>query len=113
MHSSIGMLNSRISILKHYLEAVKSGELKADPSVLRDIKVICQQLPAIDSTAFKVEFLSVCTLRCLLTCSQEYNDALLLTYLAAMTKSSVATVEMLEKFNNTYDRHGRHHRGMF
>jgi hypothetical protein len=53
------MLNSRIIILKNYLEAVKSGELKADPSVLRDIKAICQQLPAIDSTAFKVEFLSV------------------------------------------------------
>jgi len=102
VHSSIKMLNSRITILKNYLQSVKSGELVADPSVLREIMSIAQQLPAIDSNEFKVEFLS------------EYNDALLLTYLASMTKSSVATQEMLEKFNSTYDRHGgRHHRGMF
>jgi len=101
MHSSIKMLNSRIIILKNYLEAVKKGELTPDPAVLREIRAVCQQLPAVDSNEFKVEFLS------------EYNDALLLTYLATMTKSSVATVEMLEKFNNTYDRHGRHHRTMF
>jgi len=102
VHSSIKMLHSRISILKNYLQSVKSGELQADPAVLREIMAICQQLPAIDSNEFKVEFLS------------EYNDALLLTYLAAMTKSSVATQEMLDKFNSTYDRHGgRHHRGMF
>lgn len=60
MHSSIKMLNSRIMILKNYLEAVKSGQLLADPSALRDIKAICQQLPAVDSNEFKVEFLSVC-----------------------------------------------------
>lgn len=60
MHNSIKMLNSRIAILKNYLEAVKSGQLNADPSVLRDVKSICQQLPAIDSNEFKVEFLSVC-----------------------------------------------------
>jgi len=102
MHSSIKMLNSRVAILRNYLQAVQSGALPPDPAVLRDIKAICQQLPAIDSNEFKVEFLS------------EYNDTLLLTYLAAMTKSSLATTEMLEKFNNTYDRHGGgRHRGMF
>jgi len=102
MHSSIKMLNNRVAILRNYLEAIKTGALPPDPTVLRDIKAICQQLPAIDSNEFKVEFLS------------EYNDTLLLTYLATMTKSSLATTEMLEKFNNTYDRHGGgRHRGMF
>jgi COP9 signalosome complex subunit 6 len=100
MHSAIKMLSSRISLLRRYVEEVKAGKLPADPAVMRDINSICRQLPAINSNEFKVEFLS------------EYNDALLLTYMATLTKASVATVDMLEKFNNTYDRQGRGHRGM-
>eukprot|EP01126_Amoeba_proteus_P060675 TRINITY_DN8055_c0_g1_i8.p1 TRINITY_DN8055_c0_g1~~TRINITY_DN8055_c0_g1_i8.p1 ORF type:complete len:161 (-),score=21.34 TRINITY_DN8055_c0_g1_i8:75-557(-) len=101
VQSSVTMLNSRILILKNYLEAVKAGTLVPDASVLRDLKSLCQQLPAIDTPEFKDEFLS------------EYNDALLLTYLATISKSSVALSELLEKFNDTFgDRHFRARRGM-
>jgi len=100
MLSSIRMLNSRITILKKYMQAVKAGELKPSPSIIRDIQNVTHQLPAIKSNEFKVEFLA------------EYNDALLITYMASITKSSIAVLEMLDKFNGTYDRHSRHTRGM-
>jgi COP9 signalosome complex subunit 6 len=100
LHQSIKMLHVRISVLKQYLEAVKAGKLPADQSLLRDINSVCQQLPAIDSGEFNEAFFT------------EYNDALLLTYMAAITKASSATNEMLEKFNATQDRQFRK-RGMF
>jgi COP9 signalosome complex subunit 6 len=100
LHQSIKMLHVRISVLKQYLEAVKAGKFPADQSLLRDINSVCQQLPAIDSGEFNEAFFT------------EYNDALLLTYMAAITKASSATNEMLEKFNATQDRQFRK-RGMF
>jgi COP9 signalosome complex subunit 6 len=100
LHQSIKMLHVRVSVLKQYLEAVKAGKLPADQALLRDINAVCQQLPAIDSGEFNEAFFT------------EYNDALLLTYLAAITKASSATNEMLEKFNVTQERQFRK-RGMF
>jgi len=92
LHQSIKMLHVRISILRSYLEAVKAGTLPADQSLLRDINSVCQQLPAIESGEFNEAFFT------------EYNDTLLLTYMAAIAKASSATSEMLEKFNTTQDR---------
>jgi len=99
LHQSIKMLHLRITILKNYLEAVKAGTLPVDQSVLRDINSVCQQLPAIESGEFNEAFFT------------EYNDTLLLTYMAAIAKASSATNEMLEKFNTTQDRSFRK-RGM-
>jgi len=100
MHQSIKMLHTRISVLKNYVEAVKAGKLPADQNILKDISAVCSQLPAIDSGEFKEALFT------------EYNDALLLTYLATITKASSSTNEMLEKFNATQDRQFRK-RGMF
>jgi len=100
LHQSIKMLHIRISVLRQYLESVKANKLPADQNLLRDINAVCQQLPAIDSGEFNEAFFT------------EYNDALLLTYMAAITKASSATNEMLEKFNSTQDRQFRK-RGMF
>jgi len=100
LHQSIKMLHVRISVVKQYLEAVKAGKLPTDQNLLREINAVCQQLPAIDSGEFSEAFFT------------EYNDALLLTYMAAITKASSATNEMLEKFNSTQDRQFRK-RGMF
>lgn len=99
LHQSIKMLHVRISVLKSYLEAVKAGTLPADQGLLREINSVCQQLPAIESGEFNEAFFT------------EYNDTLLLTYMAAISKASSATNEMLEKFNATQDRSFRK-RGM-
>jgi len=100
LQQSIKMLHVRISVVKNYLEAVKAGKLPVDQGLLRDVNAVCQQLPAIESGEFNEAFFT------------EYNDALLLTYMAAITKASSATNEMLEKFNATQDRSFRK-RGMF
>jgi len=101
LHQSIKMLHIRITVLKLYLEAVKAGKFPdPDQNLLREINAICHQLPAIESGEFNEAFFT------------EYNDALLLTYMAAMTKASSATNELLEKFNATQDRQFRK-RGMF
>jgi len=92
MHSSISMLNIRIGIIKGYLTAVVNGQLSPDYSVIRHISALTKQLPASESNQFKLDFLT------------EYNDTLLLTYLATITKASHAINQMMEKFNATYDR---------
>jgi len=96
LHQSIKMLHIRITVLKLYLEAVKAGKFPdPDQNLLREINAVCQQLPAIESGEFNEAFFT------------EYNDALLLTYMAAITKASSATNELLEKFNATQDRQFR------
>jgi len=101
IHSAIKMLNLRIKTIVQFLKATQSGQLKErDEAILRQINALCQELPAIDTDKFKEDFLT------------EYNDALLVTYLAAITKTSNAINEMIEKFNITFDRHARR-RGFF
>jgi COP9 signalosome complex subunit 6 len=101
LQSAVKMLNSRVMVIKRYLEAVKSGALKPDYALLREISALCQQLPAIQTAEFKHDFLV------------DYNDALLITYLAAITKTSTGISEMMEKFNATYDPRAFRRRGMF
>jgi len=100
MHQSIKMLHLRICVIKQYLEDVKSGKLPVDQATLRDVMQLCHQLPAIGSGEFNQAFFT------------EYSDALLLTYMATLTKAASASNEMLEKFNMTQDRQFRK-RGMF
>jgi len=100
MHNAIKMLYLRIKILVKLLESMKSGKIPPNHSLLRRISSLTNLLPAIDSPAFRQEFLN------------EYNDALLVTYLAGITKTSSTLNEMIEKFNITFDRHSRR-RGFF
>jgi len=95
LHSAIKMLNFRIKALLQYAKAAHAGQIARDEGILRQINALVQQLPAIDTDKFKEDFLT------------EYNDALLVTYLASITKTSHAANEMIEKFNITYDRHTR------
>jgi len=95
LHSAIKMLNLRIKVLLQFAKASQTGQVPRDEGILRQINALVQQLPAIDTDKFKEDFLT------------EYNDALLVTYLASITKTSHAVNEMIEKFNITYDRHSR------
>jgi len=99
MHSSIKMLTERIGFIAAYLENVKAGALPPDQTVLRSIGALMQQLPAIDSARFSGDF------------ADEHNDALLLTYLSALTKTSAALAQLTEKFNVAFDRSASRRRG--
>lgn len=57
-------------MLHHLLLSFSRGELPLDHSLLRQVSSLVRRLPAIDSAHFREEFLT------------EYNDTLLMTYLA-------------------------------
>jgi len=94
-HNAIKMLHTKIKILKKFLEATASGEVKPDHGLLRQIAGLCNLLPAIDTEAFKEDFLN------------EYNDALLVTYLSSITKGASIINDMVDRYNTAYDRQGR------
>jgi len=95
IHNAITMLHSRIMVLTKFLEAVKSGKVPKDHGLLRKTATLCNQLPAIDTPGFARDFIN------------EYNDALMITYLAAITKGEGSINELIDKFNVTYERHSR------
>jgi len=98
--SAVKMLNVRIKIITRFLQESKNGSVPRDEGLLRSINALCHLLPAINTEKFKEDFLT------------EYNDALLVTYLAAITKTTNALSEMIDKFNIAFDRHSRR-RGFF
>jgi COP9 signalosome complex subunit 6 len=95
MHSAIKMLNSRIRVLHHHLVCIQKGEAPYDHSLLRQVSSLIRRLPAIDSSRFQDDFL------------MEYNDTLLMTYLATITKCSSTMNELVDKFNTAYDKQNR------
>jgi len=95
VHNAIQMLSMRIKILLQYLESAKKGDAPRDHGLLRRVASLCYQLPAIDSKSFKADFLN------------EYNDALVIAYLASITKGTSASNDLIDKFNATYERHSR------
>lgn len=95
MGNAIKMLTLRITVLMNYLEGTKKGQVTVDHSLLRHIGALCDQLPAIDTQQFKGDFIS------------EYNDALLVTYLASITKGASQVNDLVDKFNLISDRHSR------
>uniref|UniRef100_A0A2P2KXX6 COP9 signalosome complex subunit 6 n=1 Tax=Rhizophora mucronata TaxID=61149 RepID=A0A2P2KXX6_RHIMU len=76
IHSAIKMLNSRIRVLHHYLVAMQKGEIPLENSLLRQVSSLLRRLPTIESEKFQDDFL------------MEYNDTLLITYLAMFTNCS-------------------------
>ncbi|OIW13264.1 hypothetical protein TanjilG_25743 [Lupinus angustifolius] len=95
IHSAIKMLHSRIKVLHHYLLAMQKGDVPFENSLLRQVSSLLRRLPAIESRKFRDDFL------------MEYNDTLLVSYLAMLTNCSSATNDLVDKFNTVYDRHSR------
>mmetsp|Transcript_22647 Transcript_22647/g.43269 ORF Transcript_22647/g.43269 Transcript_22647/m.43269 type:complete len:299 (-) Transcript_22647:579-1475(-) len=95
MYSAIKMLNSRIRCIEHYLQDVKNGTQAVDHELLRQIASLTRQLPAVDTERFREDFLT------------EYNDALLMVYLACMTKGTASINELADKFNIAFDNKNR------
>jgi len=101
IYNSIDMLYMRIKLLLQFLEATKSGKIPRDHGLLRRIGSLCRQLPAVDTNSFKIDFLN------------EYNDTLLIAYLASITKGTNATNDLIDKFNSGYEKHTRRGRPFF
>jgi len=95
MQNAINMLHIRIKIILSFIEATQRGEVAPDHALLRQIASMTQLLPCINNNLFRESFL------------REYNDTLLVTYLASITKGTNGINELIDKFNLTYDRQRR------
>ncbi|KAK3013344.1 hypothetical protein RJ639_008337 [Escallonia herrerae] len=95
IHSAIKMLNSRIRVLHHYLLAMQKGDITSENSLLRQVSSLLRRLPAIESGKFQDDFL------------MEYNDTLLISYLAMFTNCASTMNDLVDKFNTAYDRQSR------
>jgi len=92
---AINNLNARIKAIQAYLKDVAASKVEVDHRVLRAIKGMVNRLPTMSSSDFKEDLLS------------EYNDALLVTYLATVTKSTSMVNEVVDKFNTAFARQAR------
>lgn len=92
MHSAIKMLHSRIRVLHSLLIGIQKGDYPYDHSTLRQVASLVRRLPTIESPKFQEDFL------------MEYNDTLLMTYMASITKGTSATNELVDKFNIAHEK---------
>ncbi|KAK1310947.1 COP9 signalosome complex subunit 6a [Acorus calamus] len=95
IHSAIKMLNSRIRVVQQYLLAMQRGEIPYENSLLRQVSSLLRRLPAIESEKFQDDFL------------MEFNDTLLITYLAMFTNCSSTMNELVDKITVLYDKQSR------
>eukprot|EP01111_Echinosteliopsis_oligospora_P012919 TRINITY_DN4506_c0_g1_i1.p1 TRINITY_DN4506_c0_g1~~TRINITY_DN4506_c0_g1_i1.p1 ORF type:complete len:313 (-),score=102.33 TRINITY_DN4506_c0_g1_i1:64-1002(-) len=94
LHNAIKMLNTRVKTLHEFLQN-EGQNSQQNHGILRQIASLCHMLPAIDTPGFQADFL------------KEYNDVLLVTYLASITKGTSNINELVDKFNTAFERHSR------
>ncbi|KAJ3011381.1 COP9 signalosome complex subunit 6 [Thoreauomyces humboldtii] len=85
--NAIKMLHSRTRLLHDYVLDVSIGRVPRDHDIMRQVASLCHRLPTIDSPDFRKEFLT------------DYNDVLLMTYLATITKGTSAAHDLVDTFN--------------
>jgi len=90
LQQAVTTLNQRLKVVQSFLRDTQSAKIKTDHSILRAIKGMCNRLPAANAIDFREGFLT------------EYNDALLVTYLATITKSTALVNDVVDKFNTTF-----------
>ncbi|GAA5845491.1 hypothetical protein JCM3766R1_001537 [Sporobolomyces carnicolor] len=84
--NALSMLSSRVSQITAYLAAVARGEAEKDDETLRQIQALVSGLKGhVGGGELEKEFMT------------EYNDALLTTYLASLTKQLLSVNELLDK----------------
>jgi len=101
LQQAVTTLNQRLKVVQQFLKDTQAGKIKTDHSVLRAIKGMCNRLPAANTPDFRESFLS------------EYNDALLVTYLASITKSTAIVNDVVDKFNTTFAQRRRAPMGFY
>ena len=86
VHGSLRTLEARTSVLIRLLEETKAGSIPTDHRLLRQVAAICNQLPAVDAQELHGEFLT------------DYNDTMMVNYMASITKGAAAINELSDKF---------------
>ncbi|KAK4510413.1 uncharacterized protein ATC70_004843 [Mucor velutinosus] len=92
--NAIAMLNARIQFLHQYLQDTQSGAIPIDHDIIRQISSICRRSPVLEKSAFDEQF------------KTEYNDVLLVAYLASITKGLNTVNDLIDKFNLVNGGHG-------
>lgn len=88
MKSSIESMNDRVAVLIDYLRRTQSGEIQPDYALLRQVDGLVRRLPLLmtsQSNGLPREFES------------EFDNAVLLSYLAAVTKTAGAVRVVSDK----------------
>nr|CAG4648735.1 EOG090X08T4 [Polyphemus pediculus] len=102
-HNAVKMLANRVRLILEYIKAMERGEVPKSHEVLREAKSLTHRLPVLNSETFQEEYYT------------QYNDVLLQTYLASITKACHDLHQFVNKFNILCDRQGmgRRMRGLF
>ncbi|EFX74250.1 hypothetical protein DAPPUDRAFT_307349 [Daphnia pulex] len=103
-HNAVKMLANRVRLILEYIRAMERGEVPKSHEVLREAKSLTHRLPVLNSEIFQEEYYT------------QYNDVLLQTYLASITKACHDLHQFVTKFNVLCDRQGimgRRMRGLF
>jgi len=90
--SAMEMLRERIIIIRNYLVAVNEGKLPRNNQILREINALSSRLPIGSDDGARKNFM------------RNANDAMLVSYLAMVTKGFNAMSEVLDKLPLVYER---------
>mmetsp|Transcript_17535 Transcript_17535/g.35799 ORF Transcript_17535/g.35799 Transcript_17535/m.35799 type:complete len:108 (+) Transcript_17535:1-324(+) len=100
-------MNARINALLQYLRKVESGKLPRDESLVRSVDGLLQQLPlvigSLKEASAHYSSASVAGMRPVKELENEYNDTMLLSYLAAVAKTAKSLHLYSEKFRGAFD----------
>lgn len=92
VHGAIGKLSEGIEVIRSFLKGIKSGAIKKDHALLRQVQSLTNRLQ-VCKTEQSAEALL-----------QDYNDVLLVTLLSTLTKSNNETEAVVEKIGQVVDR---------
>jgi len=107
LESSVRSMNARINALLQYLRKVESGKLPRDESLVRSVDGLLQQLPlvigSLKEASAHYSSASVAGMRPVKELENEYNDTMLLSYLAAVAKTAKSLHLYSEKFRGAFE----------
>jgi COP9 signalosome complex subunit 6 len=84
--ASLKTLSARVGVLARHLRAVDAGAEAPDHALLRSLRALCDTLPAGATGALAADFL------------RDYNEGLMIAYLAHVTKNANAAHDLSDKF---------------
>jgi COP9 signalosome complex subunit 6 len=102
---SISTLIERITVLQQFLMDTKAGLIPFDHSLLREVSILCSSVPIIDllkdeTSNFTDDYIN------------SYNDTLLATYLACLTKQGSMMSRIQSTSQHAYKGNGQQRRNL-
>lgn len=96
IRSALGVLDARVAQLRAFVARAERGEVGGEDALplVRLAASICHRLPVLDTRDFRAEL------------QAEYTDAMLITYLATITKSQQAVSAVLDKSERAFGARG-------